>query len=285
MAHRRSNISDKLEALKAKMESIDIGGEFQQGFWKPEEGRNIIRILPEVGEMEFFFQEVGRHFNLPDVEDADKTLVCPDFTTGGEEPCPICEVVQQLYSSGSVEDKELASKWRVRKSFWMNVVVRKAGDRGGNTAEGPYIFTPGVMIFQSIQSLISDPDYGDISDLEQGIDIIIDRNGTGIDTSYKVYPRKGNFHPIHEDADQSSRILNEAVDLSYVLLTENPDEDEEYSGVVVKVLPYNRIVDMYGIGPNEELEFVEDAEHGKEDEEDEVGSEIRERRARRSRRK
>lgn len=219
---------DKLAQLRAKLKTTDMGGG-GVGFWSPKEGKNIIRIMPETGDMDFFFQTVGVH-HLPN----KKRVYCPRFTTEDQLPCPICETVDQLYR-GDAAQKQLAGELRVRKAYWMNVIVR------GEENLGPQIYTPGVTVFGSIASLISDPDYGDVMDIDDGIDITIDRSGKGLDTEYQVTPRR-NSSPLSEDADLAQEWLDKAKDLSYVLVDDDPEHDKELSaGHAIFLLPYDRI--------------------------------------------
>lgn len=300
MAKKRGggDMDSRLDALLQKMDAVDSGG---QGFWSPPAGRSLIRVLPEVGEMEFFFQAVGRHFNLP----GNQTEICPNFTTEGDLNCPVCELVRKLYQ-GSDEDRALAKKLRVSRSYWMNVIVREEKDKGGETGAGPFIFTPGVMIFRAMRSLLTNPEVGEFFDPDSdvGCDLYVDKSGSGIDTRYEVQARR-SYTPLHVDEAKEDEWLNAAVDLSYVVLSDDPEEDEERSeGHRVVVLSYHRILEKYGIGPDTDVadvDFESNADEYKAstrrrsqpseddpddelpEEDDEVGAEIRERRRRRRR--
>ena len=127
----------RLAKLRQKVGSIDLGG--GGGYMRLKEGRNTVRILPEVGDMEFFFQAVGTHH----FQDG-RRLYCPSFISEGELGCPVCEFVQTLYRSGGKAAKGMADKLRVRKRYWMNVI-----DRDDEEA-GPKILTAGVTIFGPI---------------------------------------------------------------------------------------------------------------------------------------
>jgi len=238
---------ERLAALRAKISGMDLGG--GQGFFTPKEGRNVIRILPAVGTMDYFFQEVGTHYNLPD----SATEKCPSFTTNGAYTCPICELVEELYKAGK-SYRDLAGKLRVRRQFWMNVVVREAGDRQGETGNGPLIYTPGTSVFKSVQTLVGDPDYGDISDVDDGIDLTVDRKGQGLDTEYEVLSRKHSF-ALSPDAEKVDEWLQEAKDLTPVMLGDDPSEDITVKGdAVVVLMPYDRILEKYGLGPGADVE-------------------------------
>lgn len=203
---RKKNSSAALyKALLEKVQNMDLGG---GGIWKPKVGRSVIRILPPVGGMDFFFQQVGRHY--------DQRQYCPLLSTEGELPCPICELNENLYAAG---EKDAASKFRASKAFWMNIV-----DRSSDTA-GPQIYAPGVTVFQILVSMISDPDYGDITDVEDGFDIKIDRDGQGIDTKYQVLPVR-NPSPLNADDAQVDEWLVDAEDLSERVIEQLKNYDE-----------------------------------------------------------
>lgn len=305
MAKRTSKMSDRLAKLQKKLTETDVGGGGGEGFWSPPEGDSVIRILPEVGDMDFFFQEVGQH-RLPDGE----YIKCPNFTSSDEYDCPICELVSVLWK-GSDEDKDLARSIKVNKRYWMNIVVRDKDDDGGDTGTGPYIFTPGVTIFRAVVNLINNPDYGDITDLEEGTDLILSKS-TGKekwDVDYQLVARRYDS-PLHTDEDQIENWLDDAADVSFVMLSDDPAEDNELGeGAIVKLLPYNRMIDKFGIDattptqevvnrksnnsrsskteePAQKAKAVIVKEEALATTEDEVGSELRaERTRRRSRRK
>lgn len=233
-----------IDKLREKLQNMDLGG--NAGFWSPKEGKSIIRILPAVGDMPYFFQMVGKH-RLDDT--GKNNIYCPSVTSDGELPCPICELVDQLKRSGDKASQSIVDQLIVSRSFWMNVVVR------GSEADGVKMYTPGKMVFKSIQTLILDPDYGDITDIENGRDVIIERKGTGLKTEYQVMPRAKST-PLSDDPDLVEKWLDSAPDLSYVELSEDKDEDKELSqGRVLFILPYARIeedFDLDAVGEDED---------------------------------
>jgi len=249
----KSDISraDRLAKMREKLAHTDtsVGS---AGFLRLQDGRNVIRILPEVKTMEFFFQTVGKHVLPPD---GKKWFYCPKFSSEGKLECPICEYVEELYKSGDKASKELAGKLRVKRSFWMNAIDRDHENLGVQ------IFTPGVMVFNSISSMISDPEYGDIYDIEEGIDLIVEKSGKGIDTEYNVKPKRASS-PLHEDPNIVKKWLDQAKDLSLVELSDDKDEDSEISkGHAVYVMPYDRLKD--------EFDSVSDDDYDDDDEDDE----------------
>lgn len=225
--------SARLDALRDKIKNTDLGG--NAGFWSPEVGKNVIRILPEVGDMGFFFQPVGRHA----LDSGKKMVYCPSFTTEGQLPCPICELVNQLYK-GDAASRVMAGDLKLRKSYWMNVIVR------GKEKLGPQIFTPGVRVFGKIAALVGDQDYGDIMDVNEGLDITVERKGTGLDTEYEVIPKR-SASPLG-DQTQVNEWLAKAKDITVAELSDDPEEDRDMiAGRAVYLYPYDRIVREYGL--------------------------------------
>lgn len=233
-------------------------------FWSPKPGRSTIRVLPPVKGMELFFKEVGQHrFD-------NKDYFCPDVCTDGKESCPACEVNSALYDAG---EKDAAADFRYSRRFFMNVVVR------GEEAAGPRIYTPGITVFGAISSMIQDPDYGEVYDEEEGTDIVIERTGTGLDTTYQVRPVKRANTPLCGDEDTLDNWLENAVDL------------EEY--VTGKLLSYDDLAKATGAvhylegydDDEPENDKVREPEYEEDDEydDDESASEIIQRRMSRRR--
>lgn len=243
MAKKKITPATRYKELLEKVQGMDLGG---GGFWKPKEGRSLIRILPPVGDMEFFFQEVGRHY--------DQKQYCPAITTEGAEECPICEINEALYQAG---EKEAAAKFRATRAFWMNIIDRS------NEDAGPQIYTPGVQVFQSIVAFISDPEYGDITDEEDGFDLKIDRKGQGIETKYTVLPSRMPS-ALGSDDEQMNEWIEDARDLS--------------AHVEEQLKDYDDLIDAAGLEA-----YFDGTTQAEEEEEDEEP--VTTRRRRRSRRK
>lgn len=249
---KKPSKAEKLAALREKMSTQDLGGG-GAGYFSAKVGRNIIRIIPEVGDMDFFFQPVGRHY-FPD----GTNVYCPRFTSEDVLDCPVCEIVKELNDARDKASKKLAGSLGVRRSWWMNVIDRT------NPQSGPLIFTPGVTVFNSIISLINDPDYGDITDLEDGTDITIMREGQGLDTTYEVNPKRKESS-LSKDEEEMNDWLDNARDLSWTEVSEDPDEDREIAGDhSVWIYPYNRIIDEFGLDSFDQDDYEEEEEPAKQ---------------------
>jgi hypothetical protein len=256
MVAKQLTKAERLAKLRQQLADTDVGSGNAGFIGSLPEGVTVLRILPEVGDMPRFYQEVGIH-QMPGKN--GKRIYCPKFTSRGKKDCPVCSIVDQLYQAGDEASKAFAGQIRCQKKYWMNTINRAKEN------DGPKIYTPGVLVFRQLSSLIQDKDYGDVTDVEVGYDIKVSREGKGkTDTDYQARPAKMES-PLSDDEDKANEWLEQAKDLSYVEVNDNPDEDAELSeGHAVYILPYDRLVKELDLDNLEMTEGEEDDE--KEDE-------------------
>jgi hypothetical protein len=119
-----------------------------------------------------------------------------------KSPCPACIKADRLRATGNAKDAAAASDmWPGRRVF-ANVINR------AQETEGPIIFGFGKLIHEALLALRTNEDVGgDYTHPYDGLDIVIERTGTGkIDTKYRVYPVRrstplGNMEWIAMQAD------------------------------------------------------------------------------------
>lgn len=149
MAIDIAKMRNKLNASKGK-------GTQQTKFWKPQNGTQTIRILPtEDGDpfKSFFF-----HYGLN-----NESVMCPKHNFG--EECAVCDFVSKLYNDGDEESRQMATKLVRKQRFFSPVLVR------GEENEGPRVWGYSKTVYQTLLETVLNPDYGDITDLETGVDI------------------------------------------------------------------------------------------------------------------
>lgn len=212
MVQKKLNTEDILKRMQ-KHKSSGGGGNY---FSLKDGEKAIIRILPEVGNMEAFWQEVGTH-SVQDASGSNVSIACRKFTTDGELECPLCQISEDAYHSG---DKQTNGDYRVRRAYHMNIIVRKKLE-GGQRSYDIKMWTPGVTVFEQLHNIIGDPDYGAIWDVEAGYDIKINREGEKLATTYLLLPTKDE-KPLIGSKDVNSdgervdveTILADTIDLS-----------------------------------------------------------------------
>ena len=184
--------------LKEKEERANRGKAY---YAKP--GQNVIRILPPWG---FPWKEGGVHYGLG--PKGDQTLLCPAACAG--EPCPVCEAVAEMYATGEAADRQLASDLRVKRKFFINVIVRGQEDMGVR------VFECGPMVYNGITQILHTyyEDEGiDITDPEAGRDLVVIKTGKGKSgTRYSVQARARDSK-LSDDPAQAKEWLDETIDL------------------------------------------------------------------------
>ncbi|CDT53647.1 conserved hypothetical protein [Vibrio coralliirubri] len=146
-------------------------------------GKTKIRLLPSwrLGDDPQFFHDFGSHYIKNDKGETEAVYVCTEKTFG--QDCEICKAIGMgIKSAHDDETIELLKDANSGQQYLMNAIVR--GD--ANNKE-PVLIAAGIGIFESICEIIAE--YGDITDLKEGVDLTISREGSGRnDTKYTVIP-------------------------------------------------------------------------------------------------
>jgi hypothetical protein len=140
--------------------------------WKPKPGKQVVRIVPYKYVPENPFMELKFHYNIN-----GKTYLSPDSFG---RPDPIVEFSNRLKKTGDKEDWKMGRKMEPKMRTFAPVIVR------GEEHEGVKFWGFGKQVYQELLSIISDPDFGDITDLTSGRDIVVEFK-TG-DESGKSFP-------------------------------------------------------------------------------------------------
>ena len=131
----------------------------KSAFWRPQDGEQVIRIVPTAdGDP---FKEYWFHYNLGN----NPGFLSPKKNFG--EDCPLDSYVRDLYRQGDEESIKMAKNLSARQRFFSPVVVR------GEEDQGVRIWGFGKMAYQELLNLVLNPDYGDITDTEEGTDLVI----------------------------------------------------------------------------------------------------------------
>ena len=231
-----------LNAIKSKLTQLQSTQSTTKNFWKPEPGKQVVRIVPYKHNKENPFIELFFHYNLGD----NKTYLSP---ASFGRPDPVEEFANKLKSTGNKDEWIQGKRLEPKMRTFVPVVVR------GREDEGVKFWGFGKTVYQELLSVIADPDYGDITDATTGRDIGIERqtpaeagNQYG-KTTIRVKP---NQTAITESSEALEGLLNNQSNLtelytepSYDDLKEvlsnflNPSDDttETTSGVTASTTP------------------------------------------------
>lgn len=179
-------MAHKVNIDKAKRTAQRLQEEAQRfPLWIPPEGRSEIRFLPPWSAEGDIGYESKWHWNIGPEH---KALPCPQSI--GKE-CPLCEFVRELRGRKDPRAQNLYA----RKRIYYNIVVRSEEEKGVQ------VYASGVRVYENILSYLYDDEWGDITNIIDGRDMILERVGQGKeDTTYTLKP-KANPSPLHTDQE------------------------------------------------------------------------------------
>jgi len=204
-----------INAIKSKLATLQSTTSTKNNFWKPEPGKQVVRIVPYTHNKENPFIELFFHYNL------GKTYLSP---VSFGRPDPISEFADKLKSTGNKDEWIQGKRLEPKMRTFVPVIVR------GQESEGVKFWGFGKTVYQELLGVIADPDYGDITDPTLGRDIMIERmtpaeagNQYG-KTTVRVKP---NQTPITEDKDLLQNIFDNQANLTELYTEPTYDELKE----------------------------------------------------------
>jgi hypothetical protein len=194
-------MSLNIAALKAKLGQFNRQGERSDALWKPTEGKTVVRIVPFKDNKENPFIELYFHYL------GNKTHLSP--TSYGNRD-PIMEFAEEIASEGTKDAYAQARPFRAKLRTFVPVVVR------GEEEKGVRFMSFGKTVYTELLSIIADPDYGDITDVKNGRDIVVEyipQEKSDTNFAKTMVRPKPNQTPLHADADTIQKFLTEQPDI------------------------------------------------------------------------
>ena len=148
-----------LDAIRNRLNGLKNANNRTSNIWKPEPGEHQIRIVPYTHNRENPFIELHFYYNL-----GKKSLLSP---SSFGRPDPVLEFAKKLQQAGDKESWVAGKKMEPKMRTYVPVIIR------GQENEGVKFWGFGKQIYQELLSFIADPDYGDITDLHEGRDIVV----------------------------------------------------------------------------------------------------------------
>ena len=207
-----------LEKMRAKLAAVQNNGDSSKSaFWRPNDGNQTIRVVPtEDGDP---FKEVFFHYNV-----TKGGILCPKRNFG--DSCPVCDFASNLWREGADKNdessKKMAKSLFVRQRFFSPVLVR------GEETDGVRWWGYGKTAYESLLNLVLNPDYGDITDTDEGTDLVLNywKPPGAQFPQTKLQPRR-RPSPLSEDADTTTMYLNSIQDIMELFERNTPDEVEK----------------------------------------------------------
>ena len=203
-----------INAIKSRLNQLQNTSSTANAFWKPQPGKSQIRITPYIENKDNPFVELFFHYSLV----PKKTVLSP-LSFG--RPDPVQQFADKLKGSGDKDEWIQGKRIEPKMRTFAPVIVR------GEESEGVKWWGFGKTVYQDLLGIIADPDYGDISDVMTGRDIVVERqtaaeagNQYG-KTTIRVKP---NQTALVEDATLSQNLINNQPNI--VELYNEPSFDE-----------------------------------------------------------
>jgi len=197
----------KVTKARAEIEQrMNKGDRTPVTFWKPNAGSNSIRILPpwtQEGEHAGApWREAAQHWNVH--EEKKAPILCPKRTPDINEPCPICDFIDELRTrKDDIQAQQLAKDLRAKSAYFFNIVdlndpVYTVKDIAEAKQARPdaelkleagdlkvQVYAAGPTIFNQILGVIAENQV-DITDPFTGHNITLKKTGKALQTRYEV---------------------------------------------------------------------------------------------------
>jgi hypothetical protein len=161
----RSKIKDKLNNLRSS------GGNNTSKLWKPDEGTQRIRIVPYRWQKDYPFLELYFHYELPGPNYLSPISFDEQGGIGSDELVnrrdPIAEFAEEVRRNRGQEGYEMWKTLFPKRRTFAPVVVRGEEDKGVR------FWGFGKTVFEDLLEKFADPEWGDLSDPQNGRDIKI----------------------------------------------------------------------------------------------------------------
>lgn len=214
-----------IQALIAAKQKEMAAKKARQNTLKPQPGQHKYRILPSwrSGGDSQFWHDFSMHFiKTPDSADKPAAVyVCAAKTYG--KSCDVCEAIKK--SMGVCGDDKLndfLKKAQSAQRYLLNVLHLT-----GPEPTKPQVLEVGQGVFENICALIGE--YGDITCPDTGTDIIIKREGSGLETKYTVMSA-AKSQPVPKS------VLGSVTNLDEFVAQENPAGQAKALGAVGNII-------------------------------------------------
>lgn len=202
----------RIQAMKERKENPNPNNRdflFKKKYeqFKPQNGENIIRILPAMWKDAMFpWYEVFIHYK---VGPNNSQFFCPAKMLN--KPCPICEEINRLKEQG-VDKKELDKMGANHRAIaW--VIDRTEEKKGPLLWIMPYTKIAQEIITISFSRKTGEPEM--VDDPETGRDILFNKTGNQLNTQYSGVRKDDERSALHADEEVMSKWIkfaeNEAI--------------------------------------------------------------------------
>jgi len=127
-----------------------------------------------------------------------------------------------LFNDGTEESREEAKKLMAKQRFFSPVIVR------GEEEKGVRLWGYSKTVYQKLLQLVLNPEYGDITDPEEGTDLTINygKKAGQMFPSTDIFPAR-RTSPLHKDRNIAKDLVDTDIDYDNVFSKKTPDEVQQ----------------------------------------------------------
>ena len=205
-----------LDKIKAKLTNLSQSNNRKNYQWKPQPGKQQVRIVPYMHQPDNQFIELFFHYGIN-----NRTYLSPKSFG---RPDPIVEFAEKLTRSGDKDDYRMGRSLMPKMRTFVPVIVR------GEEAEGVRFWGFGKEVYQELLGVIADPDYGDITDPTNGRDITIEF--LSAEEAGRSFPKtnirvKPNTSPVSDNQNIAEGVANNQAEITEIYQELSYDELKE----------------------------------------------------------
>ena len=194
-----------LDKIKAKLTNLSQSNNRKNYQWKPQPGKQQVRIVPYMHQPDNPFIELFFHYGIN-----NRTYLSPKSFG---RPDPIVEFAEKLTRSGDKDDYRMGRSLMPKMRTFVPVIVR------GEEAEGVRFWGFGKEVYQELLGVIADPDYGDITDPTNGRDITIEF--LSAEEAGRSFPKtnirvKPNTSPVSDNKNIADGVANNQAEITEI---------------------------------------------------------------------
>jgi hypothetical protein len=202
-----------LDKIKAKLTNLSQSNNRKNYQWKPQPGKQQVRIVPYMHQPDNPFIELFFHYGIN-----NRTYLSPKSFG---RPDPIVEFAEKLTRSGDKDDYRMGRSLMPKMRTFVPVIVR------GEEAEGVRFWGFGKEVYQELLGVIADPDYGDITDPTNGRDITIEF--LSAEEAGRSFPKtnirvKPNTTPVSDNKNIVESVANNQAEITEIYQELSYDE-------------------------------------------------------------
>ena len=184
-----------INAIKAKLDALNSNGQerektdYSKIFWKPELGKQTVRLVPSAFNPTYPFTELKFHYNI------GKFPMIALSNFGKQDP--IEEFVKELKKTNDKDNWSLAGKLYPKTRIFAPVVVR------GEEEKGVRLWGFGVTIYKALLALAEDEDIGDFTDVINGWDMVVEQvqGNPYPETTVRIKPKQTPLSDNNDEVD------------------------------------------------------------------------------------